>query len=113
MKDKVISCSMFFIAVVSATVLTECKKAPTSGQIGSVVDVACTMLIAFDGTPEEKAICASADDVLDIVSNIRTIREDAGPIATMKSSRNCKIVGDLCASDAELAASITLVKSKK
>ena len=110
------------VAVVSTLALSvsalllemACNKLPTPEQAGAAVDVACTLLKAFDGTPEEQAICATAADLIELAKTVREKRGDAGlaRFATQKTER-CQIVETVCATDIELAYAIVAKKAAK
>jgi hypothetical protein len=84
---------------------------PTPAQAGAVVEAGCTLFSAFDASPEEQAICATAEDVVGMMADIRAERADAGPAPRGgklgRKSNPCRIVGTVCATDEELALAIT------
>jgi hypothetical protein len=92
-------------------VLVACAKPPTSKQVGAVAEASCTLLQAFAESPEEEAICATADDLIDLAMTVRAERSDAGPGKLGRKSGQCKIVGDVCATDVELAIAIKAHKA--
>jgi len=83
----------------------------------TAVDAGCELLRVFPGTEDEQALCATAADLLDIATMIRSARADASdPISrfTTKSAR-CRIVPGqtLCATDDELAWAIRELHARK
>ncbi len=100
---------------------TGCAHAPTPGQVGAVADATCTLLAAFAGGPEEQAICATADDLIALETDIRGTRAvalvDAGSTghAMGRKLEPCSIVPGttLCATQTELAAAIKSRKAKR
>ncbi len=95
-----------------ALVIAACNKPPTTQQIGAATDAACTLLDAFASSPEEEALCATADDLAAIANSIRLARADAGP---GRKSGICRIVPTqtVCATDGELAAAIKARKASR
>lgn len=97
--------------VVGSLIEPGCAKPPTTQQVGAVTDAACTILDAYAASPEEEALCATADDIAAIVTHIRAGRADAGPpVGLVRRGEKCQIVGDVCATEAELA---TAIKARK
>jgi hypothetical protein len=90
---------------------------PTLKQAGAVADAACTVVDAFAASPEEQAICATADDILGLMADVRAQRADAGPEQKAgrlgRASGKCKIVGTVCATDEELAPAIARRKASR
>lgn len=89
-----------------------CANLPTTKDQKAAVDTTCMLVDAFASTPEEQAICATADDLLALEGLVRAARADAGPTVARKSNP-CKIIGSLCASESELAAAIKSRKASK
>jgi hypothetical protein len=99
------------LAALGLHCMTGCAKPPTAQQAGAVADATCTILDAFAGSSEEQAICATADDLIDLAATIRAYRSDAGPSRFVaKKSSNCRIVHTVCATDDELAFAIVAKK---
>ncbi len=88
-------------------------RPPTPAQEGAVVDGTCTMLSAFVGGPLEQALCATAEDIVAIEADARSVRADAGPGKLGRMSGRCQIVGTVCLTDAELAVAITHRKASR
>lgn len=74
---------------------------------GAIVNVACQEVIAFEGLPNEQALCALPGDLLALGDAVRAQRADAGPPLSAKGGR-CKIIPSttVCATDPELATAI-------
>jgi hypothetical protein len=103
-------------SIIGLFIIAACSKPPTLKQAGAVTDATCEVLRAFEDTPAEEAICATADDILGMMADIRATRADAGPANALGRNRKagkCHIVGTVCASDEELAMAIQARKAAK
>ncbi len=105
-----------FVACFGVIVITAfaCAKPPTAKQAGAVAEASCTLLQAFAESPVEEAICASADELIDLAMSVRAQRADAGPVMGLtKKAGKCQIVHDVCATDEELALVIKAKRAKR
>jgi len=105
--------SMFALGAVSAH-LFGCVKPPTAKQAGAVAEASCTLLQAFAQSPEEEALCATADELIGLAQDVRAKRAaawaDGGVVGLTRKAGKCQIVHDVCATDEELSA---VIKAKK
>ncbi len=104
-----------FVACFGVIVITAfaCAKPPTAKQAGAIAEASCTLLQAFAESPIEEAICASADELIDLAMSVRAARTDAGPMGLTKKAGKCQIVHDVCATDEELALVIRAKRAKR
>jgi hypothetical protein len=81
-------------------------------QAGNVGKAACTVLTATTADDTVHTVCATFDEIADIVGAIRVARVDAGKPG-MTTSR-CHIIPTttFCATDAELAPQIARLAAK-
>jgi hypothetical protein len=100
--------------------LVACAHGPTAGQVGAIAEASCILLAAFAGGPEEQALCATADDLIALETDIRGTRVatamDASPgHALGRKLESCSIVPGttICATQTELASAIKNRKAKK